>query len=139
MAREIIRRAPLLFGLGVVENAYDQTAEVVAAWPPDFERPRRDLLQRAKTLMPRLPFDQLDILVVDEMGKEISGCGHGPQRHRPAHGLRRGRAGRPCIIRIVVRDLTDKTYGSAIGVGLADFTTRRSGRQDGPDRLTSTD
>ena len=78
VAREIIRRAPLLFGLGLVENAYDQTAEVVAAWPQDFEETEMAMLRRAKALMPRLPFDKLDILIVDEIGKEISGSGMDP-------------------------------------------------------------
>ncbi len=125
VAREIIRRAPLLFGLAVVENAYDQTAEVVAAWPQDFERSEITLLQRAKDLMPRLPFDRLDILIIDEMGKEISGAGLDPNviGRRMVYG--EAEPPGPAIIRIVVRDLTEKTAGSAVGVGLADFVTRR--------------
>jgi hypothetical protein len=125
VAREIIRRAPLLFGLGVVENAYDQTAEVVAAWPADLQETETALLVRAKALMPRLPFDRLDILVVDEIGKEISGAGMDPNviGRRMVRGEPEPTG--PAITRILVRDLSALTYGSGIGIGLADFTTQR--------------
>jgi hypothetical protein len=125
VAREIIRRAPLLFGVGVVENAYDQTAEVVAAWPGDLEETEKALLVRAKSLMPRLPFPRLDILVVDEIGKEISGAGLDPNVIGRRMVFGEAELTAPVITRIVVRDLSEKTYGSGIGIGLADFTTQR--------------
>ncbi|MDP3047292.1 MAG: lactate racemase domain-containing protein, partial [Chloroflexota bacterium] len=125
VAREIIRRAPLLFGLGLVENAYDQTAEVVAAWPQQFEETEKALLQRAKSLMPRLPFQRLDILVVDEIGKEISGSGMDPNVIGRRMVFGEPEPPGPSIIRIVARDLSENTYGSGIGIGLADFTTQR--------------
>jgi hypothetical protein len=125
VAREIIHKSNLLFGLGVVENAYDQTAEVVASWPKDFEATEQVVLKRAKELMPRLPFQRLDILIVDEIGKEISGAGLDPNviGRRMVFGEAEPKS--PVITRIVVRDLTDKTYGSGIGLGLADFVTQR--------------
>jgi hypothetical protein len=125
VAREIIRRAKLLFGLGVIENAYDETAEVVAAWPEDFEATERVLLVRAKELMPRIPFGKLDILIVDEMGKEISGSGMDPNVIGRRMVFGEPELASPVITRIVVRDLSAKTYGSGIGIGLADFTTKR--------------
>lgn len=125
VAREIIRRAPILFGLGVVENAYDQTAYVVAAWPQDFEETEKRWLQRAKELMPRLPFHRLDILIVDEIGKEISGAGMDPNVIGRRMVFGEPEPTSPIITRIVVRDLSEKTYGSGIGIGLADFTTQR--------------
>jgi len=125
VAREIIRRAPILFGLGVVENAYDQTAYVVAAWPQDFEETEKRWLQRAKELMPRLPFHQLDILIVDEIGKELSGAGMDPNVIGRRMVFGEPEPTSPVITRIVVRDLSEKTYGSGIGIGLADFTTQR--------------
>ncbi len=125
VAREIIRRGNLLFGVGIVENAYDQTAEIIAAWPQDFEATEKVVLGRAKELMPRLPFPRMDVLIVDEMGKEISGAGLDPNviGRRMVFGEAEPKA--PVITRIVVRDLTDKTYGSGIGIGLADFVTQR--------------
>lgn len=124
VGREVIRSARLLFGLGVVENAYDQTSEVAAIWPQDFEEVEKSLLVRAKALMPRLPFAKLDILVVDQIGKEISGAGLDPNiigrlpRNEPGFAS-------PVITRIVVRDLSERSHGNGIGIGMADFTTRR--------------
>jgi len=125
VAREIIRKAPLLFGLGVIENAYDQTAEVIAALPQDFEETEKAVLQRAKALMPRLPFPKLDILIVDEIGKELSGAGMDPNVIGRRMVFGEAEPTSPVITRIVLRDLTEKTYGSGIGLGLADFVTQR--------------
>lgn len=125
MAREVIRRAPLLFGLGVVENARDETAFVKAIWPHDFEAVERELLLQAKELMPRLPFDQLDVLVVDAMGKEISGSGMDSNVLGRRIVFGEGEPDRPRITRIAVCDLTEASHGNAIGVGLADYTTQR--------------
>jgi len=125
VGREVIRRAPLLFGLGVIENAYDETAAVVASWPHDFEATDRALLERAKQIMPRLPFERLDVLIVDEMGKEISGTGMDTNVVGRRMNLSEPALASPHITRIVVRDLSARTYGSAIGIGLADFTTQR--------------
>jgi hypothetical protein len=125
VAREVIRRARLLFGLGVIENAYDETAEVVAAWPADFEATEQTLLQRAKALMPRIPFEQFELLVVDEIGKEISGTGM--DTNIIGRRLIFGEPApiSPVITRIVVRDLSSHSYGNGIGLGMADFTTQR--------------
>ena len=125
VASEIIRKAKLLFGLGVVENAYDQTAEVVAAWPQDFEETEKVVLKRAKELMPRVPFQKLDILIVDEIGKEISGAGLDPNVIGRRMVFGEAEPTSPVITRIVLRDLTDKTNGAGIGLGLADFVTQR--------------
>ncbi|MBM4458589.1 MAG: DUF2088 domain-containing protein [Chloroflexi bacterium] len=125
VGREVIRRAPLLFGLGVIENAYDETAAVVASWPHDFEATDRALLERAKQIMPRLPFERLDVLIVDEMGKEISGTGMDTNVVGRRMNLSEPALASPHVTRIVVRDLSARTYGSAIGIGLADFTTQR--------------
>jgi len=123
IAREVIRRAPLLFGLGLIENAYDQMAEVVAVWPEEIEKTEEGMLLRAKALMPRLPFHQLDILVVDEIGKDISGAGMDPNvigRLPNTDGPQT-----LSIRRIFVRDLSSRSYGNGIGIGMADFTTQR--------------
>jgi|YNPBryantNP2012_1023418.scaffolds.fasta_scaffold01292_9 hypothetical protein len=125
MAREIIRRAPLLFGLGVVENARDETAIVAAAWPEQFEEIEQSLLQRARAMMARLPFHQLDVLVVDRMGKEISGSGMDTNVLGRRIVFGEAEPESPRITRIAVCDLTAASHGNAIGIGLADFTTQR--------------
>src|SRR5581483_9471733 len=73
--REVLRKARIAFGLGVVENGYDETALVQAFLPPDIEAGERELLRKAKAWMARLPFEAIDLLIVDEMGKDISGAG----------------------------------------------------------------
>jgi hypothetical protein len=125
VARAMIGNARLLFGLGIVENAYDQTAAVAACWPADFKETDRRLLEQAKGLMAHLPFDRLDVLIVDELGKEISGSGMDPNVIGRRQIFGEPNVSAPTITRIVVRDLSPKTYGSAVGVGMADYVTQR--------------
>jgi hypothetical protein len=125
VGREMLRRAKIAFGLGIVENGYDETAKVQAFLPKDMEAGERALLREAKSWMARLPFDPIDLLIVDEMGKDVSGAGmdsniigrHGTFFEPPFPN--------PKITFVVVCDLTAHTYGNAIGIGNADFTTRR--------------
>ncbi len=125
VGREMLAKARIAFGLGLVENGYDETAKVEAFLPADIEAGERALLREAKAWMARLPFEQLDLLIVDEMGKDISGAGmdsnvigrHGTFFEPPF--------GTPKITFIVVCDLTEHTAGNATGIGNADFTTRR--------------
>src|SRR5262245_21626094 len=119
-------RAPVAFGLAVVENAYDETALVEAVAPAEFEPREEYLLTRAKEWLARLPFREADLLVVDEIGKDISGSGMDTNvvgRKRAFRG--QSSEGQPQMRLIFVRGLTEKTHGNATGVGLADFTTTR--------------
>jgi hypothetical protein len=123
--REVIRRAPILCGLATVENGYDETAMIVALKPEEIEAKERELLELAKKMMPRLPFNEIDLLIVDEMGKEISGVGIDPNvtgRNRDLIGT----FPHPTNVkRLFVRDLTADSNGNATGIGLADITTKR--------------
>ena len=98
-----------------------------------MERREEELYVESKRLMPRLPFDDIDLLIVDRLGKNISGSGMDPNViGRSLHGysaLLSERGGKPSIRRIFVRDLTPESHGNAVGVGLADFTTTRLVRQ----------
>jgi len=126
VGREIISRCRILFGLGIVENAYDKTCRIRAFRPERIEEGEKELLAYAKSRMARLPFDDLDILVVDEIGKNISGTGMDTNvtgRNRDIVGTF---TSTPRIKRIFVRDLTDQTDGNAVGIGFADFTTTRA-------------
>jgi hypothetical protein len=121
----MLRSGRIAFGLGVVENGYDETALVQAFLPAELEAGERELLQKARAWMAKLPFEDLDLLIVDEIGKEISGTGmdtnvigrHATWFERPF--------ATPRITFIVACDTTDTTHGNANGIGLADFTTRR--------------
>jgi hypothetical protein len=122
VAKFTVKHAPILFGLATVENAYDEVAEIVVV-PPDGigNKQEQVLLERAKSMMPRLPWDELDVLVVDQIGKNISGAGMDPNiMGRLRHG-QKDSATR--IINITVHDITDESHGNAIGIGHADFTT----------------
>ncbi len=113
-------------GLAVVENAYDRTAFVEFVEPPDIAGVgERVLQQRAKELMAALPFAQLDVLVVDEMGKNISGTGMDTNILGRMYVPGVPEPERPDITAVVVLDLTEESHGNATGIGLADFTTER--------------
>jgi len=125
LGREMLARARIAFGLGIVENGYDETALVRAFLPGDLEAGERELLRQAKAWMAKLPFDPIDLLIVDEMGKDVSGSGMDTNiigRHatffEPPYTS-------PKITFVVVCDLTPHSYGNATGIGNADFTTRR--------------
>jgi hypothetical protein len=123
--REVIKKAPILCGMGILENGYDETAIIEAIKPEGIEARERELLIVAKEMMPRLPFNEIDLLIVDEMGKNISGTGIDPNvtgRNRDILGVF------PTPVnakRLFVRDLTPDSNGNATGIGLADLTTKR--------------
>jgi hypothetical protein len=125
LGREMLRTGRIAFGLGIVENGYDETALVEAFLPEDIEAGERELLRKARAWMAKLPFDPIDLLIVDEIGKEISGSGmdtnvigrHSTFFERPFTS--------PRVTFIVACDTSPNTYGNATGIGLADFTTRR--------------
>ncbi len=126
VGREIIQSGRLLFGVAVVENGYEQTATVSVLPPDEIEDREKKLLQEAKSLMLRLPFDDVDILIVDEIGKDISGTGMDTKIvGRIYLPLLTEEPRSPRIKRIVVCDLTEKSEGNALGIGLADFVTKR--------------
>jgi hypothetical protein len=124
-ARLILEKAPIILGVAVVENAYHEIAIVRAIEPENIEREEIKLLEKAKALLGRIPFKDIDVLIVDEIGKEISGTGMDtnvigrfwlPGESDPLA---------PNISTIVVLDLTEETHGNAGGIGLADLTTQR--------------
>jgi len=119
-------RAPIAFGLGLIENAYDETAIVAGVRPADFERREEELLVHARDWLPQLPYRNLDLLIIDQIGKNISGSGMDTN----VVGRKRTLAGKdiaemPAMRLIFVRGLTPQTHGNATGIGLADFTTKR--------------
>ena len=125
VARVVLKEAPILCGLAVVENAYDQTAKVQAILPQDIEQQEMELLELAKRLLARIPYEQLDILIVDELGKDVSGAGMDTNVIGRIYNIASPSPDSPKIKRIFVRDLTEATHGNATGLGMADFTTRR--------------
>jgi len=130
IAQVTMRFAPILCGVAIVENQFHDTARISVLRPEDIEAQEKELLEEARRLMPRLPFDDIDLLIVDRLGKNISGSGMDPNvTGRWVHGystsLGSDNQTSPMIRRIFVRDLTAETHGNAIGIGFADITTTR--------------
>lgn len=123
-ARQILRYGNLLLGIGVIENAYHETMELRVLRPEQFEDEEKRMLRRYKEIMPSFPVDTFDILIVDEIGKDISGAG---METKIVGRLRSGAAEpeKPQIRYIVTTDLTKPSHGNACGVGIADFITKK--------------
>ena len=126
VAGQVLARCRIAAGVGIVENGYDETAKIQAVAPEEFEPREKELLVLAKKWMPKLPFDRADILIVDQIGKNISGAGLDSNvvgrkfiDHRAAdHEW-------PKIKKIWVRGLTEETHGNAAGVGMAEFCSQK--------------
>ena len=116
---EIIQKVPIICGLGIIQNINNETAEIHILHPNEFEQKEAELLQRYKKLNEHVPFHEIDLLIVDEMGKNIFGTGMDTN-------ITGRKPGSPMKVQwLFVRDLTKETRGNAQGVGLADFTTKR--------------
>jgi len=125
LASVILQKAPIICGIGILENAYDETYKIMGAAPEEFDKVDSELLRECKKILPKLPVQEMDILIVQEMGKNISGTGmdtnivggiidYDPNEYTP-----------PNIKRIVLHDLTPETGGNALGVGSADLITKK--------------
>jgi len=125
VARFSLSKLSILFGIGMLENVRHQTAKVEAMLPEALEETEARLLTEAWTLLGRIPFEFLHLLIVDELGKEISGTGMDPNVIGRMYLSPNEEPKSPRYIRILVRDLSEKTAGNAVGMGLADFSTRR--------------
>ncbi len=116
-------------GVAVLEDHRHQTARVEVLRPSEIEAQEARLCGEAKALMPRLPFKDIDLLIVDRMGKNLSGTGMDPMViGRSIHGYSLVASADDAGVRVrrlFVRDLTPESHGNAIGIGLADFTTTR--------------
>lgn len=121
-ARRILQRAPVLLGLAILESPKGGIAKLRAVMPEDFPAADKELLHEAWKIFPRIPVDDLDVLVVDRMGKDISGAGMDPN----VIGLWRREGGPriPDYRTVVVLDLTSASHGNATGIGMADLTTK---------------
>lgn len=128
-AESLLRSTPIRFGLAVVENARDESALIEAVAPERFLSREPELLSLARRLAPRLPFKEADLLIIDRIGKDVSGSGADANviGRKPLGDWndRNGPWTGPRILRIFVRDLSDAAQGNAAGIGLADFTTDR--------------
>ncbi|MEX2140211.1 MAG: lactate racemase domain-containing protein [Pirellulales bacterium] len=122
VAGRVLKECKIVAGLAVIENGYDETAQITAVRPEEIEEREKELLLVATRLMPRLPFREVDILVIDEIGKNISGTGMDTNvvgRKFNDHAAIENEW--PKVRRIVVRSLTEQTHGNAAGIGMVEF------------------
>ncbi len=126
VAGQVLDKCHVLAGLAIVENGYDQTAHIEAVAADNIYDREKDLLVMSKNLMPRLPFDDIDVLVIDEIGKNISGTGMDTNIIGRKHNDHVATGDEvPRVKRIFVRSLTPQTHGNATGIGLSEFCTTR--------------
>lgn len=135
VAEQVLQNCGVVGGLAILENARDETALIEAVAPQNFATREPELLKLACQWLPTLPFDDVDLLIVDRIGKNISGTGmdanvvgrkfndHAATDHDIARCLR-----------IFVRSLTEQTHGNATGIGIAEFTTQRCVDQIDPEK-----
>lgn len=115
----------MLFGVALVENQHHRTSTVRLVPAAQWEQVEPELLERARDLLPRLPIDEIDVLIVDEMGKDVSGAGMDPNVTGRSVGCWVTQRPTPRITRVLVRDLTSATEGNACGLGSVDYAPRR--------------
>ncbi|MDO9262545.1 MAG: DUF362 domain-containing protein, partial [Desulfosalsimonadaceae bacterium] len=121
----LLKKIKILFCIALLEDGYGKLAQVETLFPGNLILQEKALLKKAGAMMGRIPFDPIDVLIVDQIGKDISGIGMDSNvtgRHRDLVG---DTMAAPHVKRIFVRDLSAASDGNANGIGLADFTTRR--------------
>jgi hypothetical protein len=127
VAESVIRKCRVVAGVAIVENAYDETALIEAVPPEQFLPRETELLKLAINWLPRLPFDHCDLLIIDQIGKNISGTGMDTnvigRKFNDHAATAKDRAN---CRRIMVRGLTEDTHGNATGIGMAEFTNQRT-------------
>lgn len=141
IGRVVLQKTNILFAIGLVENAFHETCRIEVLRNEEIEAREPALLEEARSLSQRLYFDKLDVLILDEIGKDISGTGFDTNvvgRYHTPYAT-----GGPQITKMAVLDLTDKSHGNANGLGILDFTTKRvfdkfQFEQTYPNGLTST-
>jgi len=124
-AKIILKKVPILCGLGILENAYDEVKKIVAVLPGDFMKVEQELLKECKDIALTLPVKDIDVLIVEEMGKDISGAGLDTNVVGGVKAYVKGDYDPPKIDKMVVLDLTKPSHGNAIGISIADIITKR--------------
>ena len=126
VARQVLERCSIVAGVALVENSYDETARIAAVAPEEFEEREKELLVLARDWMPRLLLSEVDLLLIDKIGKNISGTGMDTNViGRKFSDSKGGGEEMANVRRIVIRGLTPESHGNATGIGLADFCKTR--------------
>ena len=124
-ALKVLKECNILMGIGIMENCYGQTSIIRAIEPKNILREEKEMLKKYKKNTQTLPFKSIDVLIIDEMGKDICGIGLDPEVVGRKYIKKQKEPKYPKIRNIIVSDLTEKTQGNSIGMGLADFITKK--------------
>jgi Arc/MetJ family transcription regulator len=122
--KTIIKHAPVILGFGILENAYCETCKFAALRPDEIEKKEPELLEEARTHLPFILLESADVLVIDRIGKDISGDGMDPNITGATYCSPFVKGGLKAS-RTVILDLTPATHGAALGMGAAHVITRR--------------
>ncbi|MGE8078818.1 lactate racemase domain-containing protein [Peribacillus loiseleuriae] len=125
VGKVVFEQPNTLFGVAIVENAHEETAIIEAIEPDRIEEREKELLVEAFKLMPSLPVDEMDILVVDEIGKNYSGTGMDTNIIGRIRVLGVKEPAKPNIKYVIASNLSEACHGNALGIGLSDLTTKR--------------
>jgi len=125
VANIVLKKLPILFALAIIEDGFEQTSIIKALSPKELIEKEKMLLDKAKEYLPKLPFNEIDILIIDRIGKEISGSGMDYNVIGRNRDIMNKWYSSQKIKRIFVRDLTKYSKGNGLGIGMADFTTKR--------------
>jgi len=120
---KVLEKAPIVLGIALLENNFSKLSEIVAIDPENFLEVEKKLLRKEKQLIPKLPLSEIDILLVNEIGKDISGAGMDPNIIGRSKSAEKN-IGKNIHI-IIPLDLTEKTHGNAAGIGLSDLITKK--------------
>jgi hypothetical protein len=120
----IINKVPVIFGVACIEDAYDQTAEIRVLMPKEFYSQEKEMLKRSKKNMAKINIPQIDVLVIDEIGKDISGDGVDPNIIGRFRGKQKNDVKGPNVEQVVILGLSKRTHGNANGMGYADIITK---------------
>ncbi len=124
-ARYVLDKCNILFGVATIENGYGEIADIGVFASDEIEHKEKQFFKRSMEISPSLPFNEADIIVIDEIGKEISGAGFDTRVVGRIRLPGTPEPEKPRIKRIVLSDITDVSEGNATGFGLADIITRR--------------
>jgi len=125
VGEKVLESGHILFGVGIVENAYDEPARIEAILPPDVHEREKELLAEYMEMMPNIPVPKIDVLYVDALGKNYSGTGMDTNVIGRFRILGVEEPESPDIKYLIVGDISKESHGNALGVGLADLTTHR--------------
>jgi 3D (Asp-Asp-Asp) domain-containing protein len=120
----VLKKVPIIFGIALIEDAFENIAEIKALIPSEIIDQEKELLKKSKEIMARINIPEIELLIVSEIGKNISGNGLDPNVVGRFRGKQKNDLKAPNIKRIIILDLSEKTHGNAIGIGYADITVK---------------